>query len=250
MRSFLSIFLVLLGLYVPAQVPQKLITAGREVYQKQLFSQGKIVPGVYRFGESVGDLDLLVIPYGSQYIVQYIYGVWDKSYYTREYIRLHKYGTFNIVRADSNQLQFGPFIAQFMNYQNSQKGLLLYGDLLKNRPYGKDTALLGFYVSNIQRYYADAELYELSLEIKSPAFFKKKSSHALDLMHNTLYAKYGQVFRLGGEMDDYFRKKDWYEPSLLETSIFFTDIERANLKLLKEEEERRIPAGRESDERE
>ena len=68
-------------------------------------------------------------------------------------------------------------------------------------------------------------------------------------MRNTLYAKYGQVFRLGGELDEYFKKKDWYEPTLLETGQFLTDIERINLQLLEEEEKRRIPVGRETDER-
>lgn len=250
MRSFLSVCLICFGMSMQAQVPKLLLAATREPYLKQNFTQGAIEPGVYRFGEAVGDLDVLVIPYGKQYIVQYIYGSWEKSYYTREIIRLHKYGTFNVVKADSNQLQFGGFIARFMNYQKTQKGLMLHGDLLKNKPYGTDTALLGFFVSNIQRYYADAELYELSLELKDASFFKKKSDHSLELMENTLYAKYGQVFRLGGELDDYFRKKDWYEPSLLKVSEFFTDIERANLKLLEAEQEKRVPKGRESDERE
>ncbi len=250
MRSFLIFWLFIFCKELNAQVPKLLITATNETYQKQQFSDGKIVPGVYRFGENVGDLDLIIIPSGLQYIVQYVYGVWDKSYYTREVVRLHKYGTFNVVKADSNQLQFGPFVARFMNYQKNQKGIMLHGDLLKNKPYGKDTALLGFYVSNIERYFSDAELYELSLEIKSASFFKRKSNRNLELMRNTLYAKYGQVFRLGGEMDEYFKKKEWYEPTLLTTDIFLTDIERKNLSLLKEEEGRRMPEGRESDERE
>jgi hypothetical protein len=250
MRIFLSVCLILIGMSLEAQIPKLLISANNETYLKQNFVQGNIVPGVYRFGESVGDLDVLVIPNGKQYIVQYIYGVWEKSYYTREVIRLHKYGTFNLVRADTNQLQFGPFIARFMNYQKNQKGLLIYGDLIKNRAYEKDSALIGFYVSNIERYYSDAELYELSLEVKSAAFFKRKSNHNLELMRNTLYAKYGQVFKLGGELDEYFKKKDWYEPSLLETGQFITGIERANLQLLQEEINRRVPVGVESDERE
>lgn len=250
MRSILIIIMVGIATVLHAQIPKLLWNAGNETYLKQNFSQGQIRPGVYQFGVNVGDLDVLVIPFGSKYIVQYIYGVWEKSYYTREYIRLHKYGTFNIVSADSNQLRFGPFRAQFMNYEKSQKGLIMYGDLLKNIPYHKDTAVMGFYVSNIERYYAEPELYELSTELKSPDFFRKKSTHSLEIMHHTLYAKYGQVFKLGGELDAYFRKKDWYEPTLLQVAEFFTDIERANLKLLEKEESRRIPAGQESDERE
>jgi hypothetical protein len=248
-RLFMLLFLSV-GSPVFAQIPKLLLNATNETYVKQNFTAGSIRPGVYQFGVNVGDLDVLVIPFGSKYIVQYIYGVWEKSYYTREYIRLHKYGTFNIVSADSNLLRFGPFRAQFMNYEKSQKGLILYGDLLKNIPFHKDTAVLGFYVSNIERYYAEPELYELSTELKSPDFFRKKSNHNLEIMHHTLYAKYGQVFKLGGELDAYFRKKDWYEPTLLQVAEFFTDIEKANLKLLEKEESRRVPSGRESDERE
>jgi hypothetical protein len=250
MRYFLFICLIYLSNSLSAQVPKWLISASNEPYQKQQFSDGKIVPGVYRFGETVGDLDVLIIPNGPNYIVQYVYGVWEKSYYTREVIRLHKYGTFNKVMVDSNQMQFDGFVANFFNYQKNQKGLFLHGDLVKRQPYGKDSALVGMYVSNIERYYSDAELYELSLEIKGSSFFKRKSNQHLMLMRHTLYAKYGQVYRLGGELDEHFKKKDWYEPTLLETSQFLTDIERANLKLLEEEESRRIPVGRESDERE
>ena len=68
---------------------------------------------------------------------------------------------------DSNQMQFDGFVANFFNYQKNQKGLFLHGDLVKRQPYGKDSALVGMYVSNIERYYSDAELYELSLEVKS-----------------------------------------------------------------------------------
>ncbi len=249
MRSLIFFCFIFLGMGASAQVPKHLMSATNETYQKQQFSDGSILSGVYRFGESVGDLDVIVIPYGSKYIVQYVYGVWEKSYYTREIVKLHKYGTFNVVTADSNQLQFASFVAKFMNYQKSQKTVILYGDLIKKKPFSKDSAVLGFYVSNVERYFADAELYELSLDIKSESYFKRKSSHHLELMRNTLYAKYGQVFRLGGELDEYFKKKDWYEPTLLETGQFLTDIERINLQLLEEEEKRRIPVGRETDER-
>ncbi|MBK7689898.1 MAG: YARHG domain-containing protein [Bacteroidetes bacterium] len=250
MRLLFFICLFIFGKEAAAQMPKLLMSATNETYQKQQFSDGSILPGVYRFGESVGDLDVIVIPYGSKYIVQYVYAVWEKSYYTREIVKLHKYGTFNVVTADSNQLVFASFVAKFMNYQKNQKTVILYGDLVKRKPYGKDSALLGNYVSNVERYFADAELYELSLDIKSETYFKRKSSHHLELMRNTLYAKYGQVFRLGGELDEYFKKKEWYEPTLLETGQFLTDIERINLQLLEEEENRRIPVGRESDERE
>lgn len=239
MRKFFLAVLMMLPLALIAQMPKYI--AGpepREPILKAQLSEGSIFPGVYQMGLTEGQLDLLVIPFGKKYIVQYIYGGWERSYYTREMVWIHKYATFNDVKIDSNVLHFGKYSAHFINYQ-SKKSVLLNGNLLQNRLYTKDSAQLGYHSSNIERYYDAPELYELSLELKSFAFFKRKSTSNLETMRYTLFAKYGQVFRLGDETDEYFRKKDWYEPCLLETADLLTDIEKANLKMLEAEINRR-----------
>lgn len=250
MRNFFICIILCLPLCCSAQIPKKILTADRETYLQKDFRTAEITPGVYRLGASEGDQDLLIIPHGNTYMIQFISGAWGKSYYTREHVWIHKYTTFDEVRADSNQLQFGKYKLQFATYLKNQKCILVNGSILQDRLYGKDTAHMAFYVSNVQRYYQSTDLYELALELKSPEFFHKKSTRNLELMRYTLYAKYGQVFRLGGEMDEYFKKKDWYEPSQTETSHLFNVIERVNLKMLEEEEKTRVPLGRESEERE
>ena len=39
-------------------------------------------------------------------------------------------------------------------------------------------------------------------------------------MRNTIYANYGLMFQAGGEMEKYFRKKNWYNPYLKDVSNF------------------------------
>ncbi len=240
MRNLFFILICILSTPLYAQIPK--FVAGpdpRDPIQRLQLSEGAIHPGVYQFGLSEGQLDLLVIPHGKNYIVQYIYGGWERSYYTREMVWIHKYATFNDVKPDSNRLHFGKYTAHFVNYQSNRKSVLINGNLLQNRVLSKDSVQIGFYSSNVERYYQAPELYELSLELKSFTFFKRKSTQNLETMRYTLFAKYGQVFRLGDETDEYFRKKEWYEPCLLETADLLTDIEKANLKMLEAEINRR-----------
>jgi len=65
---------------------------------------------------------------------------------------------------------------------------------------------------------------------------KKRSKHDLQIMRNEIFARYGYIFKEGGEMDKYFKSQDWYTPQHKNVNNFLTEIEKANLKLIKEME--------------
>ncbi len=75
------------------------------------------------------------------------------------------------------------------------------------------------------------------------------SLEELKIMRNEIFARYGYIFKKGGEMDTYFNKQDWYLGIKKKEGVginnddpdnYLTAIEKANLKnILKEEEKKR-----------
>jgi hypothetical protein len=51
-------------------------------------------------------------------------------------------------------------------------------------------------------------------------------------MRNAVYAKYGLIFQEGGDMEKYFRKKDWYNPYQKDVSACLTEIEKKNIQTI------------------
>ncbi|PLX15138.1 MAG: hypothetical protein C0599_17345 [Salinivirgaceae bacterium] len=62
------------------------------------------------------------------------------------------------------------------------------------------------------------------------------SKHDLKIMRNEIFARYGYIFKEGGEMDKYFKSQDWYTPEHKNVNDFLTEIEKANMKLIREVE--------------
>jgi hypothetical protein len=111
--------------------------------------------------------------------------------------------------------------------------LLLFSDpIYDNRNYGKDSAEVGFYSTNLNTFYGDRDYYILSLSILPESYFSKKSKEELKIMRNAIYAKYGLIFQEGGEMEKYFRKKDWYNPYQKDVSACLTEIEKKNIQTI------------------
>ena len=55
-------------------------------------------------------------------------------------------------------------------------------------------------------------------------------------MRNEIFARYGYIFKEGGEMEKYFKSQDWYTPEHKNVNDFLTEIEKENLKLIREVE--------------
>ncbi len=58
----------------------------------------------------------------------------------------------------------------------------------------------------------------------------------LKIMRNEIYARYGYIFVKNGEMDKYFSQKSWYSPQFKNVDDKLTDLEKHNIKLIKQVE--------------
>jgi len=133
-------------------------------------------------------------------------------------------------------------IADFLLNINTKKtttnALLLFCDPIQERTYGKDSAEVGHYSTSIDTFYDNKERYQLSMSVQPDNYFKDKTKQELKIKRNTIYANYGLIFQAGGEMEKYFRQKNWYNPFQKDVSNCLTDIERKNIQTIARLEQR------------
>jgi hypothetical protein len=196
--------------------------------------------GVYHFGESESEWDLVFLPYKDSIVIQIWNGIWAEELGFKNQNWFHKCQTFNNVRIKENKFYFGNYSGQFVDYiegKTKTKAVVLFSDPIEGRNYESDSAEVGFYSTSIDTFFDDKERYELSLEIKPEAFFAKKTKQELKILRNTIYANYGLIFQKGGEMEKYFSRKEWYQAWQKDVSNCLTYIEKINLNTLKKFEE-------------
>ncbi|WP_456457991.1 YARHG domain-containing protein [Reichenbachiella sp.] len=58
----------------------------------------------------------------------------------------------------------------------------------------------------------------------------------LQIMRNEIFARYGYIFKEGGEMSRYFKNQYWYKPERTEVNELFTELEKSNIQLIQKEE--------------
>ena len=58
-------------------------------------------------------------------------------------------------------------------------------------------------------------------------------------MRNEVYARYGMIFKKGGDMEKYFSKQDWYYANEENTDKFLSQLEKDNIKLVFEAEKQK-----------
>ncbi len=205
---------------------------GEEFNAKQFAPSKRAITdlaGDYHFGESEGEWDLVIIPYGDSFIVQASWGSWAGMRW-----RMH-YRTFNRAYMREGKLFFGPFTAFFADFNYNKtfdRTLLLNGDPQTGEKYTRDTADVGFYTAGVDSFFSSGEMSELSRSVLPEAYFSGKTKAELKIMRNTIYAGYGFIFQKGSDMDKYFKKKDWYDPYLKDVSKCLTTIELKNIETI------------------
>ncbi|MEM7370561.1 MAG: YARHG domain-containing protein [Bacteroidota bacterium] len=58
------------------------------------------------------------------------------------------------------------------------------------------------------------------------------------IMRNEIFARYGYIFREGGEMESYFKQQAWYKPAHKNVDDFLTELEKKNIRLIQSVEAR------------
>lgn len=191
--------------------------------------------GVYGFGESEGEWEFVILQNGDSISVQIWNGTWATNLYTKKQCWQKQCKTFNNVLVQGNKFFFGKYSGLFAEYKYEKEiknALLLFCDPIQGRNYGKDSAEVGLYSISIDTFFDDKERYQLSINVQPDSFFKGKTKDELKVMRNTIYANYGLTFQAGGEMEKYFRKKNWYNPYLKDVSNCLTYIEKKNIQTI------------------
>ena len=60
----------------------------------------------------------------------------------------------------------------------------------------------------------------------------RMSKRDLQIMRNEIFARYGYIFKSGGQMDRHFRKTNWYRPEYKNVDSKLTEIEKKNIELI------------------
>ncbi len=237
MKKYFYCLLLFVGHFSFGQIPKNIFNEiTQEKFNSKYFTNStktlKQKVGIYHFGESESEWDLVFLPYKDSLTIQVWNVVWAEELGFKSQSWLHKCQTFNNVKIKDNKFYFGNFSGQFVDYKEAKtkaKAVLLFSDPIQGRNYKRDSAEVGFYSTTIDTFFDDKERYGLSTEIKPEKYFESKTKQELKILRNTIYANYGFIFQKGGEVEKYFSKKEWYQAWQKDVSVCLTEIEKTNL---------------------
>lgn len=240
LRLFIILSFSLTSVLINGQIPKHLFNEVSEETYKSKDFKSKIKPikeriGVYSFGMSEGEWELVILENSDNLILQIWDGPWANNLYTKDQCFQRQCRTFNKVTVQGNKILFGNYSGLFADFTDKEKtihSLLLFCDPIQGRNYGKDSAEVGQFLSSSTSYYNDKERYQLSLYIQPDNYFNRKTKTELKILRNTIYANYGLIFQAGGEMEKYFKNKNWYNPFQKDVSNCLTEIEKINIQTI------------------
>lgn len=238
-KLILNVIILFSPAFLLAQIPNTIFNeATEDLYDAKVFTSKdqplKNRTGVYHFGESEVEWDLVVLQYHNSLIIQVWEGSWGKDHFTHELAWLRQCKTYNEIKMDKNKFYFGKYSGLFVENtagKRSNNAVLLNGEPTSetDRLYGKDSANIGSYYISTDTFFSDQKYYPLSTGILDENYFTGKTKNELKLMRNEILAKYGLIFQKGGEMEKYFKNQDWYKPHLKDVNNLLTDIEKENI---------------------
>ncbi|RKR14233.1 YARHG domain-containing protein [Maribacter vaceletii] len=189
--------------------------------------------GVYHFGESESESDFYLFFSEGSITGQVRSGYWEEKtgdrkskYITLTNIKIDKVGHFT---SDQHS-------GQFVTYK-TKKGEY-YKALKIDNPWASWIDASDFEIGTKIELAFDDIFYgkygETSYRKLTKDELKKINTQELIIMRNEIYARYGYIFIKNGKMDKYFKKQNWYRAEHKEVSVFLTEIECYNIKLIKE----------------
>lgn len=190
--------------------------------------------GIYHFGDSEMESELILILGIDKDYAQIKSGGWSRD--GKSWI--WHYENLKNVRIEGNKFYSDKTNGEFVIYNNGIeriKGLKIHeswSPLSDKGEYeiGLKTGLIN---SNFPGKYPQASMRQLSKEE-----LIQMTKQDLKIMRNEIFARYGFIFKSGGEMDTYFRSQDWYNGQNRDVNNFLTELEKDNLKLIRQIEKK------------
>jgi hypothetical protein len=192
--------------------------------------------GFYKFGEGESESDLKLFFVDTVIVGQVMQGYWEDgtgiwkwSFKNLTNIKIDKQGKFT---SDQHSGQFVTYTDRTGTY----KGLKInnpWTEWLEDERYE-----IGI------RLKVSARLYQGNFTQVSTRHLTAEELSALDkgtlqIMRNEVFARYGYCFKEGGKMEKYLSEQNWYRPQHADVTNFLTQVELANIELIKQIESKK-----------
>ncbi|GAB1856462.1 hypothetical protein MHTCC0001_12970 [Flavobacteriaceae bacterium MHTCC 0001] len=190
--------------------------------------------GCFHFGESESESELRLFFTDSIVVAQIKQGYWEKNtgfwkwhFINLTNVKIDKKGNFS-----SNQ-----YTGQFIIHTD---GLNRYKGLKIDNPWtewivGENKYEIGIRLNKSPRLLS-GKYVEASLRYLKAEELERLTQEELKIMRNEIFARYGLKFKSGGLMEKYFKQKKWYRSQHESVTEFLTDLELANIQLIKKTE--------------
>jgi len=189
--------------------------------------------GTYAFGFSEQEWELKLSVDNDFISIQVTTHNWDLDEEGRTTWITH-YNTFNKISIKENKAYSsdGTLIIEFKKFINSNNDFNFQG-------YDKEITGAIFHQYNtgkllfgIHRPIPDQTNLDTYWHVLSTSELTSLTSQELKIARNTVFARYGHIFKSNGEMDKYFRNQDWYRPRSKDVTKNLTSIEKENIALI------------------
>ena len=195
-------------------------------FKKDIAGNASRYKGEYHFGESEGEstLKVIVTPAGKVYMQSY-----SSDFNTKKNKWDLVVTNYNNVKIEGNKISALGMNAEFMIYtKENVRGVLVSFTGKREKSYE-----FGGYSGELVM---PGKYPEMSTREITKNELLKKSKEELKIMRNEVYARYGMIFKKGGDMEKYFSRQDWYYGNLENTEKFLSQLERDNIKAVIEAE--------------
>ncbi|MCG8700135.1 MAG: YARHG domain-containing protein [Bacteroidales bacterium] len=189
---------------------------------------------VYHFGDSEWESHLTLIFADDKWYAQIKKGSWSGK--GNQLAWIYDYENLSNVRIIGNKFYSDKTNGEFVYYDGKNgrtNGLKVY-----NSWSGEDGNEIGYKSHSLQKQYS-GNFTQASIRLLVLEELEKMSKTDLKIMRNEIFARYGYKFKPGGEMDNYFQERKWYKKHHDTVNEFLTDLEKENIKLIQEVENRK-----------
>lgn len=232
-QVILAVFLLFSILGFSQELGEKLVDTTQVINWYEKYPRP--YAGEYHFGFSEGESTLRIIYARKTLVAQIKWSEWDDSKATF----ISHYKTLTNVHIDDGGVFYsdehtGRFI-YYIDNDLKKKGLRI------DNPWGptfyEDKYEIGLRYNHIIS--LNGNYSEASLKLIPQDKLNAMTAAELKLMRNEIFARYGYIFRVGGEMESYFKKQDWYQPAHVNVDDCLTLIEKENISRIRIAEKRK-----------
>jgi hypothetical protein len=192
--------------------------------------------GLYHFGESEGEWDVLVIVTDSGIALETFRNKWAKPDNQSDTTWVKSCEAFRNVRITGSRFTSDSLTGYFTVHTTKKGGE--YGMILPTASGSMDTCTYGgreAYNLPMTKFwfFKEGDHPEVSYRLLTKEELYGDSGEQLEMMGDEVYARYGLRFTPGSRQYRYFAKKTWYLPYRDDVTSCLTEIERWNLAKIK-----------------